>query len=309
MVYGVVKRLLVGRPVQSDRLGHTLLPKKIALPVFASDALSSVAYATEQILIVLSVGGIALITDAPWIALAVGLLMLVVVASYRQNVHAYPSGGGDYEVASTNLGKRFGMTVASALMVDYTLTVAVSVSSGVANLASAFPVLYPHVTLIAVVVVAVIAVMNLRGVRESGTAFAIPTYCFIGIVTLMIAWGAIRLGLGHHLRAESAGYRYPPVKEYGGLLLVFLLLRAFSSGCTALTGVEAISNGVPAFREPKSKNAATTLALLGGIAVAMFAGVTALALVSHVHAGEPGDRKSTRLNSSHQCLSRMPSSA
>jgi amino acid transporter len=289
MMLGVVKRLLVGRPVQSDRLGHTLLPKKIALPVFASDALSSVAYATEQILIVLSVGGVALLADTPWIALAVGLLMLVVVASYRQNVHAYPSGGGDYEVASTNLGKRFSITVASALMVDYTLTVAVSVSSGVANLASAFPVLYSHVTLIAVIVVSVIAVMNLRGVRESGTAFAIPTYCFIGVVTLMIVWGATRLALGHHLRAESASYHYRSVKEYGGLLLVFLLLRAFSSGCTALTGVEAISNGVPAFRKPKSKNAATTLALLGGIAVAMFAGVTALALISHVHTGLPGD--------------------
>ena len=186
----IVKRLLVGRPVQSDRLGHTLLPKKIALPVFASDALSSVAYATEEILIVLSAGGIALISETPWIALAVGLLMLVVVASYRQNVHAYPSGGGDYEVASTNLGPRVGLTVASALMVDYTLTVAVSVSSGVANLASAFPVLYAHATLIAVVVVAAIAVMNLRGVRESGTAFAIPTYCFLGIVTLLIVWGA-----------------------------------------------------------------------------------------------------------------------
>jgi len=138
VLFGIGKRLLVGRPVQSDRLGHTLLPKKIALPVFASDALSSVAYATEEILIVLSVGGLALIGATPWIALAVGLLMLVVVASYRQNVHAYPSGGGDYEVATTNLGPRLGMTVASALMVDYTLTVAVSVSSGVANLASAF---------------------------------------------------------------------------------------------------------------------------------------------------------------------------
>jgi amino acid transporter len=290
MVYGVVKRLLVGRPVQSNRLGHTLLPKKIALPVFASDALSSVAYATEQILIVLSVGGVALITHAAWIALAVGLLMLVVVASYRQNVHAYPSGGGDYEVATTNLGRRVGMTVASALMVDYTLTVAVSVSSGVANLASAFPALDSHVTLLAVIIVAIIAVMNLRGVRESGTAFAIPTYCFIGAVTLMILWGAARLALGHHIQAESAAYHYRSVKQYTGLLLVFLLLRAFSSGCTALTGVEAISNGVPAFRKPKSKNAATTLALLGGVSVAMFAGITALALISHVHAAAlPGD--------------------
>src|SRR6266542_3558999 len=234
MVFGIAKRVLVGRPMQSNRLGHTLLPKRIALPVFASDALSSVAYATEEILIVLSAGGIALFSYTPWIALAVGVLMLVVVASYRQNVHAYPSGGGDYEVASTNLGQRVGLAVASALMVDYTLTVAVSVSAGVANLASAFPGLSPDVTLIAVLVVTAIALINLRGVRESGTAFAIPTYCFIGVVTLMIVWGAIRLGLGHHLRAESAVY-HPPAHQYGGLLLLFLLLRALSSGVTALT--------------------------------------------------------------------------
>ena len=289
VVFGIVKRLLVGRPMHSDRLGHTLLPKKIALPVFASDALSSVAYATEEILLVLSVGGIAFIHYAPYLAAAVAVLMLVVVASYRQNVHAYPSGGGDYEVATTNLGPRVGLAVASALMVDYTLTVAVSVSSGVANLASALPALNRHVTLIAVLVVAVIALLNLRGVRESGTAFAIPTYCFIGVVGLMIAWGATRLSLGHQLHAESAGYQFKSVQTFGGLALIFLLLRAFSSGCTALTGVEAISNGVPAFRKPKSRNAATTLALLGIIAVSMFGGVTALALASHVHAAVPQD--------------------
>ena len=200
MMFGVVKRLLLGRPVRSDRLGHTLLPKRIALPVFASDALSSVAYATEEILIVLSVGGHRVLPlHARTSRSAVGVLMLVVVASYRQNVHAYPSGGGDYEVATTNLGPQVGLVVASALMVDYTLTVAVSVSAGVANLASAFPVLDSRVTLIAVLVVAVIALMNLRGVRESGTAFAIPTYCFIGVVTLLIIWGA-----------HPAGPRPPP---------------------------------------------------------------------------------------------------
>ena len=283
MMLGAVKRLLLGQPMRSDRLGHTLLPKRIALPVFASDALSSVAYATEEILIVLSVGGIAFFHYTPYIALAVGVLMLVVVASYRQNVHAYPSGGGDYEVTSTNLGPKIGIAVASALMVDYTLTVAVSVSAGVANLASAFPVLDSHVTLIAVLVVAVIALMNLRGVRESGTAFAIPTYCFIAVVALLIIVGFTRLGLGHHLESDSAHYRIKVSREFTGVALIFLLLRAFSSGCTALTGVEAISNGVPAFRKPKSKNAATTLALLGAVAVTMFAGVTALALASHVH--------------------------
>src|SRR5215831_10967219 len=289
MLFGLTKRVLVGRPMQSEHLGHTLLPKKIALPVFASDALSSVAYATEEILIVLSVGGLALLHFTPYIAGAVGLLMLVVVASYRQNVHAYPSGGGDYENASTNLGSKIGLAVASALMVDYTLTVAVSVSAGVANLASAIPALNPHVAVISVAVVAAIAMMNLRGVRESGTAFAVPTYCFIGAVGLMIIWGVTRVVLSHHLVAESRHVQVASPRDFAGLALIFVLLKAFSSGCTALTGVEAISNGVPAFRPPKSKNAATTLALLGAIAVAMFAGVTALALVTHVHAAEPGN--------------------
>ena len=283
---GMTKRLLVGRPVRSEMLGEATLPKKIALPVFASDALSSVAYATEEILLVLSAGGLAMFHYTWYIAAAVGVLMLVVVASYRQNVHAYPSGGGDYEVATTNLGPKAGLTVASALMVDYTLTVAVSTAAGVANLASAFPVLDGHLVLICVLVIAVITLMNLRGIRESGTAFAIPTYCFIASVALMIIWGLARIVTGHHLVAESANYHITSTTDYTGLALGFLLLRAFASGCTALTGVEAISNGVPAFKPPKSRNAATTLALLGVIAVTMFAGVTALALASHVHTAE-----------------------
>jgi amino acid transporter len=288
MLLGLTKRVLVGRPMQSEHLGHTLLPKKIALPVFASDALSSVAYATQEILLVLSLGGIALLHYTPYIAAGVGVLMLVVVASYRQNVHAYPSGGGDYEVATTNLGAKVGLTVASALMVDYTLTVAVSVSAGVANLASAFPSLNSYVAVLSVAIVAAIAVMNLRGVRESGTAFAVPTYVFIGVVGLLIIWGLTKVAIGHPPVAESAHMRVPPVATFGGIGLAFLLLKSFSSGCTALTGVEAISNGVPAFRPPKSKNAATTLALLGIIAVSMFAGVTALALISHVHISTVG---------------------
>ena len=248
---GMTKRLLVGRPVRSEMLGEATLPKKIALPVFASDALSSVAYATEEILLVLSAGGLAMFHYTWYIAAAVGLLMLVVVASYRQNVHAYPSGGGDYEVATTNLGPKAGLTVASALMVDYTLTVAVSTAAGVANLASAFPVLDGHLVLICVLVIAVITLMNLRGIRESGTAFAIPTYCFIASVALMIIWGLTRIVTGHHLVAESANYHITSTTNYTGLALGFLLLRAFASGCTALTGVEAISNGVPAFKPPK----------------------------------------------------------
>jgi amino acid transporter len=277
------KRVFVGRPLRSTQLGETLLPKRLALPVFASDALSSVAYATEEILLVLSLGGLSLIHYTWYAAAGVAFLMLVVVASYRQNVHAYPSGGGDYEVATTNLGRRAGLTVASALMVDYVLTVAVSVSSGVANITSAVTSLQGHAVLIAVGIVAIITLLNLRGVRESGTAFAIPTYAFIFGVTALIVVAAFKLGAGHHLTAQSAHYRVQRAKDYSGLALIFLLLRSFASGCTALTGVEAISNGVPAFQKPKSKNAATTLALLGGIAVSMFLAITTLAIVSHVH--------------------------
>ncbi|MBV9487083.1 MAG: APC family permease [Frankiaceae bacterium] len=277
------KRVFVGRPLRSTQLGETLLPKRLALPVFASDALSSVAYATEEILLVLSLGGLALIHYTWYAAAGVAFLMLVVVASYRQNVHAYPSGGGDYEVATTNLGPRAGLTVASALMVDYVLTVAVSVSSGVANITSAVSSLQGHAVGLAVGLVAVITLLNLRGVRESGTAFAIPTYAFIAGVTALIAIAAFKYGTGHHLTAESSKYSIKKAQDYTGFALVFLLLRSFASGCTALTGVEAISNGVPAFQKPKSKNAATTLAMLGAIAVSMFLAITAIAIKSHVH--------------------------
>jgi amino acid transporter len=293
LLTGLLKRGVVGRPVRSDRLGETLLPKKIALPVFASDALSSVAYATEEILLVLTLGGLSFIHFTPYIAAMVGILMLVVVASYRQNVHAYPSGGGDYEVATTNLGGNFGVLVASALMVDYTLTVAVSVSSGVSNFLSAVPSLNSHRVLLAVLVVLVITMLNLRGIRESGTAFAIPTYAFMATVMFMIGYGLIRIATGTHLRAESSHFGVVATSSFGGLATVFLVLRAFSSGCTALTGVEAISNGVPAFKKPKSKNAATTLLLLGVLAVTMFVGVTVLALLAKVHVADNGQLTGT----------------
>jgi amino acid transporter len=283
---GAFKRVLVGRPQRSDRLGESLLSKRIALPVFASDALSSVAYATEQILLVLSAGGLALLHYTWYAAAGVAFLMLVVVASYRQNVHAYPSGGGDYEVATVNLGRRAGVTVASALMVDYVLTVAVSVSSGVANITSAVQSLQGHEVVIATSIVLIIMLLNLRGVRESGTAFAIPTYAFIAGVAVLIALGFTKLFTGHQLVAESANLHYVHPTSPAGFALVFLLLRSFASGCTALTGVEAISNGVPAFKPPKSKNAATTLAMLGALAVSMFLAITALAVHSHVHVAE-----------------------
>ncbi|MFJ9853807.1 APC family permease [Streptomyces sp. NPDC101150] len=284
----VPKRILIGRALRSDKLGETLLSKRIALPVFASDPLSSVAYAPGEVLLVLSVAGVSAYSFSPWIAVAVVVLMFTVVASYRQNVHAYPSGGGDYEVATTNLGPKAGLTVASALLVDYVLTVAVSISSGVENLGSAIPFVVEHKTLCAIAIIVLLTLMNLRGVKESGKLFAIPTYIFVAGVFIMIVWGAVRgLVLGDSMKAPTADYTIHA--EQGGLAgfaLIFLLLRAFSSGCAALTGVEAISNGVPAFRKPKSKNAATTLALMGGLAVTMFCGIIALAMTTHVKMAE-----------------------
>ncbi len=274
-----MKRLLLGRPFRSDRLQHTLLPKRIALPVFASDALSSVAYAPDEILLTLSIAGATAYMFSPWVALAVVVVMLTVVASYRQNVHAYPSGGGDYEVATVNLGPRYGVAVASALLVDYVLTVAVSVSSGVANLGSVVPFVDTHKVTIALAAVALLTALNLRGIRESGTAFAIPTYGFMIIIIGMILTGVVRIVvLGEPLEAPSATLTIKAEEEHlSDLFLVFLLLRTFSSGCAALTGVEAISNGVPAFKEPKSKNAATTLLLLGSMAIVMLVGIIWLA--------------------------------
>lgn len=279
----LLKRLLVGRPFRSDRLQHTLLPKRIALPVFASDALSSVAYAPDEILLTLSIAGASAYVFSPWIALAVVVVMLTVVASYRQNVHAYPSGGGDYEVATVNLGPKFGIGVASALLVDYVLTVAVSVSSGVANLGSVVPFVATHKVMIAVIAVVLLTAVNLRGLRESGTAFAIPTYGFVIVIGGMLLTGLIRVFvLGHELRAPSADLVIQAEHSVTGFALVFLLLRTFSSGAAALTGVEAISNGVPAFKPPKSRNAATTLLLLGVIAVSMLVGIIWLARLTHL---------------------------
>jgi len=273
------RRLLIGRPFRSDRLSHTLLPKRIALPVFASDALSSVAYAPEEVFLMLSVAGVAAYALTPWIGLAVAAVMLVVVASYRQNVHAYPSGGGDYEVVTTNLGDNAGLIVASALMVDYVLTVAVSTASAMSNIGSAIPFVAENKVLFCVTAILLVMAMNLRGVRESGVAFAIPTYAFIIGVGIMITWGLVRIYvLGNPLRAESAGFEMHAAHgQVVGFALAFLVARSFSSGCAALTGVEAISNGVPAFQKPKSRNAATTLLMLGAIAVTLLMGIIVLA--------------------------------
>ena len=302
-----MKRLLVGRPLGSDRLHETLLPKRVALPVFASDALSSVAYAPDEIFLTLSMAGVGAYAFSWKVGIAVAIVMLVVVASYRQNVHAYPSGGGDYEVATTNLGATAGLTVASALLVDYVLTVAVSISSAAQYAASAIPQLKGHEALAAVIAVVILTAMNLRGVRESGTAFAVPTYIFMASIIGMSLWGFGRLVFGDLPDVESARFTVESAPAFdGGLATLagaFLILRAFSSGCAALTGVEAISNGVPAFKKPKSTNAATTLALLGGIAVTMLLSILTLAHFTHLRFIEP------LLDADHLLLNGQPGRA
>ncbi len=287
------KRLLLGRPFRSDKLGHTLLPKRIALPVFASDAMSSVAYAPEEIFLVLSVAGISAYAYTPWIGLSVALVMAVVVASYRQNGYASPSGGGDYEVATVNLGPTAGLTVGSALMVDYVLTVAVSISSAASNIGSALPFVAQHKVLFAVAAIVLLTAVNLRGIRESGTAFAIPPYAFIVGMFLMLGWGFFRIYvLGEDVHAESSSFTLNAEDSHlYGIAFAFLIARAFSSGCAALTGVEAISNGVPAFQKPKSRNAATTLLLLGSIAIVLLMGIIILAQkIGIVYAHNPQEQ-------------------
>ncbi len=279
----ITKRLLVGRPLSSARMEETLLPKWLALPVFCSDPLSSNAYATEEILLVLSLGGLALLHLSPWVALAVVALLTIVILSYRETCRAYPNGGGAYTVSRDNLGRNASLVAASALLVDYVLTVAVSVAAGVSNIVSAFPALSPHAVLLSSGFVAVLALMNLRGVKESGTYFAVPTYGFIACMVVMIAMGLWSTVTGAAPRAESAGISVHSTGEFSGLLLALLLLRAFASGCTALTGVEAVSNGVPSFRKPSSRNAAATLAIMGGLTIVIFVGITSLALITKVH--------------------------
>jgi amino acid transporter len=281
----IAKRILLGEPLSSEQADQHLLPKRMALPIFASDALSSVAYAPQELLMILLTGGLAFLAFSPWVAGAVVLLLAVLVLSYRQLIKAYPSGGGDYEVARTNLGEVPGVIVASALLVDYVLTVAVSVASGVDNIISAVPGLNSWRVELAVAFVVIIVLVNLRGVREASKAFALPTYLFIASVGLMVVVGLARWSLGDAPVASSAAFDVRAV-DISQAAVILLVLRAFSSGCSALTGIEAVSNGVQAFRTPKVRNAQTTLALMGTIAVVLFAGLTAVALISGVHYAE-----------------------
>ena len=280
------KRLFLGRPMRSSQLSETLLPKKLAMPVFCSDPLSSVAYATEEILLILSLGGLAFFHLAWYVAAAIVVLLAVVVASYRQTCRAYPNGGGAYSVARANLGQSAGLVAASALLVDYVLTVAVSVVAGVAAITSAAPSLSRHAVSLSIGFVLLLTLMNLRGVKESGKAFAAPTYGFLLGIYVMFAVAAYRVLSGEHLLAPTAGLPIHPEHSYAGLAVLLLAMRAFASGCTALTGVEAISNGVPAFQKPKAKNAADTLAIMGFFSITMFVGITVLALTLHVHVAE-----------------------
>src|SRR5690348_17108862 len=285
--YRQLKRVLFGRPLASERLEHERLNKKTALAVLSSDAVSSVAYATDQILFVLggAIGMAALNYVLPISAVIVALLVLVGL-SYRQTVFAYPNGGGSYTVARENLGVVPGLVAAAALLTDYTLTVAVSIAGGVAAITSAYPALKPHTVVLCALSIIVLATVNPRGVRESGMVFSVPTYAFILMMLALLGTGAWRYSTGHELAALDAPLKVDPVSlrqhaaglsPLSGIALIYLLLRGFAEGCVAMTGTEAISNGVLAFRAPASRNAATTLGWMVTILATFFLGVSFLA--------------------------------
>lgn len=275
------KRWLLGSPIETERAKEQRLGIPLALAVFSSDALSSVAYATEEILLVLTLAGAAAMEYSLPIATLIVTLLLILVVSYQQTVHAYPDGGGSYIVARENLGTMPGLVAAAALLIDYILTVAVSAAAGVAAVTSAVPFLLEHKVALGLVFVAIIAVGNLRGVRESGRLFAVPTYTFVASMAVLIVAGLWRHGHGLP-PVDAPAAALPPVTA---ALTLFLLMRAFSSGCTALTGIEAISNGVQAFKPPESRNAAITLLIMGTILGSFFVGITWLA---HAYGIVPG---------------------
>jgi amino acid transporter len=281
MASTALKRVLLGRALASDKLEHQLLPKVLALPVFASDPLSSNAYATEEMMLVLVTAGAGALVYRIPIALAIATVLIIVVVSYRQTVRAYPNGGGSYIVARENLGKVPGLVAAAAVLADYVLTVTVSVVAGVLAITSAAPSVADHKVSVAIGFVILLTLANLRGVREAGRLFAVPTYGFVAIVLAMLAVGFVRCLTGCPV-AETADL---PLEAQTSLSL-FLILRAFSSGSTALTGVEAIADGVQAFRRPHSRNAATTLAVMGGMTVTMFLGITLMSVLLRVRMNE-----------------------
>ena len=269
-----LKRLLVGRPIPTFKAHHERLGVLAGLAVLSSDALSSVSYATEEVLRVLIVAGPDALGRGPWIAGLIAILLAIIVSSYRQTIFAYPKGGGDYTVAKENIGQTASLITAGALLIDYTLTVAVSIAAGVSAITSALPDLHVNRVELALVFIVIVAVGNLRGVRESAKLFGIPVYMFLGSIFLLLAVGAVRWTMGDALPVTIDD----PVPYSGsGVITGFLLLTAFANGCTAMTGVEAVSDGVPAFRDPSAANAARTLVLMGALAITMFTGISLLA--------------------------------
>ena len=270
MKFNSLKKVLVGSPLATAQARHERLSKTAALAVFSSDALSSVAYATEEILLILVLAGTVALHYSIPIGFAIAALIAVVVSSYRQTIFAYPQGGGSYIVTKDNLGTLPGLISGAALLIDYVLTVAVSVAAGVAALTSAVPALYDYRVIIGVGFVAAITVANLRGLRESGNLFALPTYLFISFVAILIVYGLVRWAFGWDPTSHVSDPSIAAVQD----LSLFLVLRAFASGCAALTGVEAVSDGVPAFKPPEAKNARIVLAWLGVILISLFVGIT-----------------------------------
>ncbi len=278
MTFSAVKRLLIGKPFPTSREIHERLDKLRGLAIFASDPISSNAYATEAIMHVLIVLGSGALAMTLPIALAVATLVLLVVFSYVQTILHYPDGGGAYTVAKDNLGRFPSLLAAAALLTDYMLTVSVSASAGARAITSAFPELFEYRVFIALFAIGFITWINLRGVRESGTLFAFPTYAFVGGVLLVIVIGVVRhVGLFGAAPLPELHEAVPAEKDLTGLAYIWLLMRAFAGGCTALTGIEAISNGVQAFKPPESKNAAKTMVAMGLIAMTLFIGITFLA--------------------------------
>jgi amino acid transporter len=273
------KRLLVGRPIPSSHAHHERFSRLTGLAVLSSDALSSVAYATEEILRVLLLAGASALTFSPPIALVIATILVITAVSYRQTIHAYPSGGGAYIVARENLGRLPSLIAAGALLIDYVLTVSVSVAAGVAALTSAMPSWHVNRVEVGLGLIAILMLGNLRGIRESGRIFSIPTYAFIVSILALLVVGAWRVMAG----AVSPIVPVDPLPIGASPLTAFLLLTAFSNGCTAMTGIEAVSNGVPAFRPPESKNAANTMAAMAALSVSMFLGITWLAHAYQVH--------------------------
>jgi amino acid transporter len=277
-----LKRLLVGSPISTAHADHERLSRATGLAVLSSDALSSVAYATEEILRVLMIGGAAALSLSTPVSGVIALLLLIVAFSYRQTIFAYPTGGGAYLVAKDNIGDTPALVAAAALLIDYTLTVAVSIAAGVAALTSAFPALHISRVELSLGFMAVLAVGNLRGIRESGRIFSVPTYFFIAGILALLGVGAWRWATGTIVPLDQAAANALPVGSLG----MFAILTAFANGCTAMTGVEAVSNGVPAFRKPESRNAAATLVVMALLAVGMFAGIT---LLAHAYVIVPND--------------------